>query len=433
MLDKFKKNRFLVLTFCIFYVLCVVLLFLFHPFVASAKEPVPGGTGNKVVVNASSLSKNNRYVQNVTFQANENHEIVGYIEDMLSGGEVVSQNVFLRQYDPVSKKCYSLQISGLDDCTGFWGSYSDDTMERSGAYSMESFPNTFSYSTKDENVTLSFSISGCKLFLNKEALDAYVANGSLDGMLKDPEIDKSWYLKDLGYKVDAEDSPSGSGGEDATYITFSWSIDNLRDGDLLEIKTHNYLKKYGGDQISGFHDYITKSNSVSAYSGKYRFSQYEATKAWFKTLENKPLIFKMYDTDIYYLRPYRNGKVGGWVKVTMGRSTSTNSPYIEDIEVGDFNDDNEWETDDDLTEENGGHHGIDQGGNIFHPDLDNPFEGTNFAGIFNYFFGFFKNLPSLLGSLPALVNSVMGFLPPEVIGFISLGLVAVIILRIVGR
>lgn len=286
-------------------------------------------------------------------------------------------------------------------------------------------------------VNISFTIlsGSMKVFASSDDFDEYVASGGGQyTIIKPDELDKGWYLKNIQYEVTADDSPSSEAGEDATYIHFSWDIDNLENGDLLEIKTYNYYTKIGGDKMIGFHDYITKGNSVSAYSGAYSFSQYEATKAWFNSLENKPSIFKNYETTDYYLRPYRQGQYGGWVHVKMGRSTPTSSPYVEDVEYGDFDEENNWIVDESTTNENGGHHGIDQGGSYISPDdVDDPFIGTNITGMFSYFYDFMKSIPSMLGDLPALVSSIISFLPSPIIGFIGVAIIVVIILRIVGR
>lgn len=428
-----KKNRLMIAVFTVLYAVYAVCLFWYHPFIASAKEPVPGGKGNTVVMKNRDASDGiNDQNFDITMQAKDNYEIVAVLSPVFPGSVngQWSQRVSIRVAD---SSCSSINKDNLADYVGVLTNYylSNGMLQGTKAYTMDNIKNSFNYANSEGNV--SFEISGCKVFDSMDSLRAYVATGSLDGMIKEPELDKSWYLKDVSYKVDADDSPTSEAGEDATYITFTWSTDNLQEGDLLEIKTHNVLKKIGGDQISGFHDYITRNNNVSAFDGSYRFSQYEATKAWFSTLENKPLMFKSYDTDIYYLRPYRNGKYGGWVRISMKRATPTSSPYIEDIEYGDFDDDGEWITDEKLTEDNGGHHGINQGGDVFYPNIDNPFEGTNIAGIFEYFFKFMKSIPSLLGDLPALVGSICSFLPSWVIGFIALGVVVAIILRVVGR
>lgn len=433
-----KKNRLMIGVFTALYVIYAVCLFWFHPFVASAKEPVPGGANNKVSLSSSIISKNgkNKYVEQVTFVAKDDYEIVGFLNDSPSS----SGNRFYVTFQLVKGgKNISISVNSeihLSDYVYYSATYEDGKITKSISETIltaDIFKTNYTIMSEVEDEIMSYSISGCKVFSNRDAFNAYVKTGSLDGIIKEPELDKQWYLKDVDYKVEADDSPTSEAGEDATYITFTWSTDNLQEGDLLEIRTHNVLKKIGGDQISGFHDYITRNNGVSAFDGKYRFSQYEATKAWFTTLENKPFIFKSYDTDIYYLRPYRNGKYGGWVKISMKRATPTSSPYIEDIEYGDFDDDGDWITDEKLTEENGGHHGINQDGEVFYPDANNPFEGTNIASIFKYFFDFMKSIPSLLGDLPALVSSICSFLPAWVIGFIALGIVVAIILRVVGR
>lgn len=296
---------------------------------------------------------------------------------------------------------------------------------------------TFKYQGLNSEYIVNFSfLSGnIKVFDSLDEMKNYISTGAGDyDIIKPDELEKGWYLKNVSYKVTADDSPSSEAGADATYIHFSWDTDNLQEGDLLEIKTKSYYKKILGEQLSGFHDFITKSDGVSAYEGKYSFSQYEATKAWFNSLENKPLVFKEYDTTDYYLRPYRQGQYGGWVHIKMGRSTPTSSPYIEDIEYGDFDDDNNWIVDEDLTDKNGGHHGVDQGGGYIPPDQsDNPFTGTNIAGIFSYFYDFMKQIPAMLGDLPALVGNIISFLPKPIIAFIGIGVIVAIILRIVGR
>lgn len=409
-------------------VLCVVCISMLYPMTSRAEGNVPGGFGNIVKFNETGINKLGnvkKSVRTAEIHAKDDVEIVGRLEDF--GVSTISIQLFY-----VKDGKYGVLDSNY--CTDYvtvrlnYDSDNNILNSESG-----SFYNSFFIGNYSDSVQYITSYSGFKVFDSLDSVKAYAQNGSLDGMIKD-ELDKMWYLENVGYKVDADDSPTSEAGEDATYITFTWDTDNLQDGDLLEIKTHNYLKKIGGDQISGFHDYITHWNNVSAYTGKYRFSQYDATKAWFSTLDNKPLIFKSYDTDIYYLRPYRNGVYGGWVKITIGRSpVIKGSPYVEDIEYGDFDEDDEWMTDEELTEKNGGHHGVDQNGNITYPDIDNPFEGTNVTGIFKWFFDFMKEIPSFLGDLPALVGSIIGFLPPQIIGFIALGLVVAIILRIVGR
>lgn len=382
-----------------------------------------------------------RTTQTGTIQANSDYEIVAVLVDYYSGTEIHHSTLSFKIIKSASE-IYGLQKSGVSSCSGEVINYKDGDLLSSQEYSIDKLPSEiYAKGNADGSITVSCSITGCKVFKDSDSLKAYITSGDTSGMIevKDPELEKGWYLKNLSYKVTADDSPSSEAGEDATYIHFSWDTDNLKDGDLLEIKTYNYYKKILGEKLSGFYDFITYSDGVAASSGKYSFSQYTATKAWFNSLENKPLVFKEYDTTDYYLRPVRMGalgveKYGGWVHVKMGRSTPTSSPYIEDVEYGDFDDDNNWTVDEDLTDKNGGHHGIDQGGDYISPDQsENPFTGTNLAGMFSYFFDFMKNIPSMLADLPALVSSIIGFLPPVIIGFIGIGVVIAIILRVVGR
>lgn len=348
-------------------------------------------------------------------------------------------------YITVIDKNTKSKIGVLNYGTGTYKEYHDGKLKYEYSIPKNKVPPEYIYCGNGTNTNYrvtKFSIGGnIKIFKDNDALNSYIKSGDTSGMIevKDPENEKDWYLKNVSYKVTADDSPSSESGADATYIHFSWDTDNLQDGDLLEIKTYNYYKKILGEKLSGFHDFVTYSDGVAASSGKYSFSQYTATKAWFNSLENKPLAFKEYDTTDYYLRPVRMGtlgveKYGGWVHIKMGRSTPTSSPYIEDIEYGDFDDDNNWTVDEDLTDKNGGHHGVDQGGGYIPPDQsDNPFTGTNIAGIFSYFYDFMKQIPAMLGDLPALVGNIISFLPKPIIAFIGIGVLVAIILRIVGR
>lgn len=248
---------------------------------------------------------------------------------------------------------------------------------------------------------------------------------------KPPVVDNSLFLKNVGYSVRAENS---SEYPDETFIKFTWDIDNLQSGDLLEIRTRNHYTKIGGDKVIGFHDYITAKDFVNCFNGSYEMSQTDAVKAWFATVEGKPLVFKDYDTDMYFLRPVRGNQLGLWVRVTMGRKTPTSSPYVEDIEYGDFSPDGDWIKNDDVTIGQGGNHGIDQGGNVIAPDdIENIVKLESIGDLFKYLFSNLKLLIGYFGEIPFLINSVMGWMPTPIIILICAFIAIVILLRIFGR
>lgn len=248
---------------------------------------------------------------------------------------------------------------------------------------------------------------------------------------KSPVVDNSLFLKNVGYSVRAENS---SEYPDETFIKFTWDIDNLQSGDLLEIRTRNHYTKIGGDKVIGFHDYITAKDFVNCFNGSYEMSQTDAVKAWFATVEGKPLVFKDYDTDMYFLRPVRGNQLGLWVRVTMGRKTPTSSPYVEDIEYGDFSPDGDWIKNDDVTIGQGGNHGIDQGGNVIAPDdIENIVKLESIGDLFKYLFSNLKLLIGYFGEIPFLINSVMGWMPTPIIILICAFIAIVILLRIFGR
>lgn len=270
------------------------------------------------------------------------------------------------------------------------------------------------------------------MFESAEAAKNFFDNGDESGIVnKEPEIDKTLYLKNVGYTVRAENS---SEYPDETFIKFTWDIDNLQPGDLLEIKTRNHYTKVGGDQVIGFHDYVTIDNKVDCYLGFYEISQTSAVKAWFKTVEHKPLIFKDYDTDMYFLRPVRGNQYGLWVRITMGRKTPTSSPHVTDVEYGDLTDEGDWIKNDDVTISEGGNHGIGPDGEILTPeDVEKIPIIDSISDLFKYLFGQLSNLISMFGQLPSLIESVIGWLPPHIIAIICAFIAIVILLRIFGR
>ena len=89
MKENVKRNRTAVIIPVVIYIVSVVCLFWFHPFVASAKEDesaakkVPGGYGNKVHI-YSSVANSYLDTKNVidrSLIAKDNVEIVGYLRN----------------------------------------------------------------------------------------------------------------------------------------------------------------------------------------------------------------------------------------------------------------------------------------------------------------------------------------------------------------
>ena len=441
--DK-KKNFLRVIIPIILYIVYVVFLFWFHPFVACAAEgdpetvteKAPGGKGNNVSIYCTYENKylDSKEVKSRTLVANKDTEILGFLWSFESDdGVMFRQDLCLATLKDGEIKYGGSPAGLLSDFVGVTMKYKKGTLESSSLYTEKDIleEDACYYYLPDGNKSYTCTVTGMKIFKDRDALAAYVENGSLDGMIKD-EIDKSWYLKDVRFKYNLNGSPSPEADAELATIDFTWLTDNLQDGDLLEIKTHNYVTKLNGDKMSGYLNYLTWRDNVSAYVGKYSMPRYGASNEWLKTLENKPLLPKEFDTDIYYLRPYRDGVYGLWYKLTMGRRAN-GVPYIVKREYGDLDEDGNFDRDDDVTENEGGDHGVDEDGNDIDPDLDNPFDGTGLTGIFKAFYDFMKSLPSLLGDLPELVKTTIGFLPDWVIGFIGIAIVVVILLRVVGR
>lgn len=293
--------------------------------------------------------------------------------------------------------------------------------------------------------------SGIKVFETREDAENYVNTGSTNGLVEEPKtgLEKGFYLKNVSYRLNTYDDNSviigdkefegnGTGGvqnQDNQEIIFSWDTDNLQDGDLIEIKTHNYYKTLTGEKYSGFYDYKTYQDGISAMTGTIQFKQSEPSTEWFGNLENKPIVHKNHDTDIYYFRPYRNGVWGMWTRVTMGKMTPSSPPYVQKVDYGDINDEGEFVVDSDITASQGGEHGFDIDGNVTTPstNIDGMVEFDNIFDLMKYWFSNIGSLVSSFGQLPQLINNVIGWLPSPIIVLICGFIALVIILRIFGR
>ena len=407
-----------------------MVLPIIQPLAVHAEET----ESNSVAISGSYTdSKNDETRQySMTLSAKEGYEIIGYFCDCINMtyGETC-KTIDIRMvkdgnFVKLKENCDVYNLTYLQIKDG------KTTDMASQGYTPTMYYTYFSWGS------CRISWSGFKMFETFDQAKAYVATGSTDGLVEPPKtgLDKEWYLKNIGYSVRAED---GGENEDATFIKFTWDTNNLQDGDLIEIRTHNWYRTLTGSQYSGFHDYITFENGVSAVNGSYEISQYEATNAWFKSLDNTPLVFKSFDTDTYYLRPYRNGVYGGWVRISMKRNPAIKgTPYVNNVEYGDFDEETgDFVIDNDRTKTEGGY-GITQKGE---PVLPDEYDGLNNVGTvittagdaLKYFFSNITSVMGLFGQLPQLLNAVIGWLPSPLIVLICASVVVVIILRIFGR
>ena len=389
-------------------------------------------------------SDGKEYVQNYSFTINLNtgYELIAYRKE-LNGDKQIYLYLWEKSKNQFGEFLPAIHVkTAVSSFASHWNETKDGKVV-SDIYNQEenlfhaSYTN-LRYGAGFNTTQASFVWSGMKMFDSKESAQAYVSSGSTSGLVEPPKtgLDKEWYLKNIGYSVRAED---GGENEEATFVKFTWDTDNLQDGDLIEIKTHNWYRTLTGSQYSGFHDYITYSNGVSAMNGSYEISQYDATNVWFKSLDNTPLVFKSFDTDTYYLRPYRNGVYGGWVRISMKRNPAIKgTPYVNNVEYGDFDEETgEFVIDSDRTQTEGGY-GITQKGEPVVPD---EYDGLNNVGTvittagdaLKYFFSNITSIMGLFGQLPQLLNAVIGWLPSPLIVLICASVVVVIILRIFGR
>lgn len=481
-MKKYKRmNRSALLAFAFFYVFCVICLFWFHPFVASAAEKVPGGVGNKVIVSSYRLNgiqnKNSEERHHVTMQAADGYEIVAYLSDATSGSGVLYKTIWFYLNDISKGELLLLQKSGLSDYVGAGTRYVDGELSATYSYTMSNIKNFFDYANVSLNdVVMTCSVSGCKIFNDYESLKAYAETGSLNGMLESEEdVDSGEYDSDIGYLHDLKHKALMYGEQDENGLyssyddRFTWSdyYPEYDDTYLVEVRAScevEVRKWFGIGKSTVYNSNIRKlADGVSYKDLEYIVSLSEQNSLFADFInEHMPgnnsvsdvISSASYIFDTYYFRIYRwdedseSYKYGLWVRLnkegsaldaTLNKTVDageldkngnwkqkTDSDYGEGIKdttivgAGATQDDAKFETDQKQEE-------IDNGGK--HLDLSN----TSFQELWEWFTGSLLTLWNGLGVIPDFFGRLFSFLPSPIIVFIGLGIVVAIILRVLGR
>lgn len=479
MKDRVIKSRALFVVLAVFYMICAVLLFWFQPFVASAKEPVPGGTKNTVKVSSLDYinkKSNEKQAYEVTMIAKEGYEIIGTIFPASNGNEIVYYTIYFQQYNISTGKVENLSVGGLSDYTGYTAYYRGDELIYTNPYSMSNMKSNFTYSNAQQEIVVSFSCSGCKIFQDAESRDAYVATGSLDGMINDDvDVDSGDYDKDIGYLHDLKHKPLMYGEKDENGLyssyddSFTWSdyYPEYDDSYMVEVRAscEVEVKKWFGIGKSTLYNSDIRE---LAHGVKYKDLQYVISLADEKSVfadflnEYMPgnssvsdvISAATYHFDAYYFRIYRwddetqTYKYGLWVRLTKD-GTALDGSLNNTIDAGTINKDGKWEQDSSSDYGEGKKDSAIVGAGDTQEDAKNEADkkqedkdngikdidlsNTNFKELWEWFTGCLVSFWNGLGVIPDFFGRIFSFLPAPVIGFIALAIVAAIILRVIGR
>ena len=173
-------------------------------------------------------------------------------------------------------------------------------------------------------------------------------------------------------------------------------------------------------------------------AGSYSFNANTPVWTWLKEKDIDPFSFKTqsYGSTEYYLRVVTYNAsdslyhYGGWVRVDIKTKDTTNLPAT-DVETGGF-DDSSGLWNQDTESDDSYHYSTDDEGKLTGNIDVNSWEDLNMNS-FTWMYRNMQSMVSSLGEFPTMINTVFGYLPVQYITAIGVLLVAIVLLRLLGR
>ena len=221
--------------------------------------------------------------------------------------------------------------------------------------------------------------------------------------------------------------------------TFKWSTQKSLPSDAqVEIVAQNFYVQWFNKKTE--ENFVFKEYGEDCFysAGSYSFNSQTSVWTWLKEKEIDPFSFKTqsYGTTEYYLRivTYSDSDslyhYGGWVKVNIKEKTATRVPST-DVETGGF-DESSGLWNQDTESDDSYHYSTDDEGKLTGNIDVNSWEDLNMNS-FTWMYRNMQSMVSSLGEFPTMVNSVFGYLPVQYITAIGVLLVAIVLLRFLGR
>lgn len=241
------------------------------------------------------------------------------------------------------------------------------------------------------------------------------------------------YLQNVIYTE--EKTHDGKGRQ----ATFKWSTSKaLPDDAQVEIVAQNFYIEWFNKKTEENFIYKEYGEDCIYKNGSFSFNANTPVWTWLNEKEIDPFSVKTqsYGTKEYYLRIVTYNEkdsmyhYGGWVRVNVKSKDATNMPTT-DVETGGFDDNSGlWNKDSDSDDSY--HYSTDDKGDLTGNISLSDWEDLNI----NSFTWMYRNLQSMvqsLGQLPTMVSTIFGFLPNQVITALSVLLIAVVLMRFLGR
>lgn len=241
------------------------------------------------------------------------------------------------------------------------------------------------------------------------------------------------YLQNVIYTE--QKTHDGSGRQ----ATFKWStLKSLPDDAQIEIVAQNFYIEWFNKKTEENFIYKEYGEDCFYSAGSYSFNANTPVWTWLKEKEIDPFSIKTqsYGSTEYYLRivVYNDSDslyhYGGWVKVDIKSKDTTIMPST-DVETGGF-DDSSGLWNQDTASSDSYHYSTDDKGNLTGNIDVNSWEDLNMNS-FTWMYRNMQSMVSSLGEFPAMVNAVFGYLPVQYITSIGVLLVAIVLLRFMGR
>ena len=241
------------------------------------------------------------------------------------------------------------------------------------------------------------------------------------------------YLQNVIYTE--QKTHDGSGRQ----ATFKWStLKSLPDDAQIEIVAQNFYIEWFNKKTEENFIYKEYGEDCFYSAGSYSFNANTPVWTWLKEKDIDPFSIKTqsYGSTEYYLRivVYNDSDslyhCGGWVKVDIKSKDTTIMPST-DVETGGF-DDSSGLWNQDTSSSDSYHYSTDDEGKLTGNIDVNSWEDLNMNS-FTWMYRNMQTMVSSLGEFPTMVNAVFGYLPVQLITAIGVLLVAIVLLRFLGR
>lgn len=210
--------------------------------------------------------------------------------------------------------------------------------------------------------------------------------------------------------------------------------------------------KNGSEHV--YSNYVVEGrDGWSAQDNKYTYYENDLINDFFEYKEiDKPSVYNIEKLYVRFCKlvdgkfQYSLWRMVDYINLDSGNGYDAGEDdYIADSITGSFDENGNWkdqsvnngEIVDGAEKENAKSPGLDVDGNNVAPpnkDILNPDTwGIDFASVFQKFLEAMKEAISFIGEFPKAISEFFGFLPPYVIGCVIIGILAAILLRILGR